>query len=273
MKKLFLIPLMTVVVIGFMAGVGVAAVDHTKFQDTEQCLTCHEEDITVERDGVSISLDVDKKSYDASVHGTVACISCHDFSGGLVYGDDLNAKVSEKCVTCHTGAGFDYGRSVHSETAEGPNCVDCHGSSHEIEPVTAVNSPVHGINQSDTCGDCHQQAKEQFKESFHGKAVVLGSPNSPDCTDCHGAHQVLSKDNPVSLTSEERKTSLCARCHEGNTLGANDVEHYTMKSSGFGMPMYWVKKFFMWLILLVVGFFLVHILLDLAHKMRSGKSY
>jgi len=216
------------------------------------------------------ALEIDEESYKDSVHGTLVCISCHNGATGKT-GEELQEAVSDNCVSCHTGARFDYERSIHSEAEYGPNCVTCHGD-HYIAPATDASSPVYLGNVSETCGDCHQGQQVSFEESFHGKAVALGSNNAPDCTYCHNSHDVLSGDNPVALISDERKTVLCGECHEGDALGAQFTEHYKMEAKGPGAPMYWVKKVFMWLILIVVGFFLLHIELDLWHKLRIRNS-
>lgn len=205
------------------------------------------------------------------VHGAVDCISCHNQKTDGKSGEELQKAVSENCVHCHTGAGFDFGRSVHADSSRGPNCVTCHGG-HDILPVTDTNSPVYQGNMADSCGQCHSTAKKAFKEDFHGKAAALGATNAPDCAYCHNSHDVLNISNPRALVSPKQKTALCGECHQGEALGAQFTEHYKMAAKGPGAPMYWVKKVFMVLILLVVGFFLIHIELDLWHKLRSRKS-
>lgn len=245
--------------------------DHSNFRDTEQCLTCHgREDLTTEKNSKTISLYLDKDKYEKSRHGNMPCISCHDFTEDNEEVGNSSDNISGKCSNCHTGAGYNYQLSIHSEAEHGPNCVDCHGA-HEITSVDNTTSLVNPRNQHESCGGCHKKAASQYTESLHGKAVVLGSEESPSCSRCHGAHKILSSEKPVSITSEKRKPALCAECHEGNVLGVNAVEHYTLEPSGYGAPMYWIKKVFMWLILIVVGFFLIHILLDLAHKLRTRK--
>jgi predicted CXXCH cytochrome family protein len=227
--------------------------EHSQFRDTEQCLECHEENI-------------DRKKYEDSKHGNLECISCHDFNeaGG-------QADIAEKCGGCHSDATEDYNQSVHKEADYGPGCDDCHGDSHYISSAGGTGSLMHRTNLAGSCGKCHAQVEVSYKESFHGKAVALGSKNSPDCTYCHGSHLVLSSLDPESLTNPAHKPELCTKCHTGNVLGVGGVEHYTLKPEGYSAPMYWVKKAFMWLILLVVGFFLIHILLDLIYKLRTKK--
>jgi len=247
--------------------------DHSEFKETAACYECHGYDgISAEVEGEKISLYVDKEVYEQSVHGTVDCVSCHQFGPEAVYGAALQSEVSETCGNCHTGAAFDYDRGVHSESAEAANCVTCHGA-HEIVSVNDPLSPVASQNLDETCGSCHKGVVAHYRESFHGKAAALGGENSPDCVACHDSHQILGQDDPVAMTSEGRKPALCAECHAGSgTLGVGDTEHYKLSAKGYGAPMYWVKKAFMWLILLVVGFFLIHILLDLAHRLRARQS-
>lgn len=242
-----------------------AQVQHTNSMDNEQCYECHKnKDFVVKKGDRKINFYVNREQFENSVHGKMKCISCHDFN-------KKDEDISNSCGRCHADAQFYYQRSIHQEEDNGPNCIDCHGS-HEILKVDSDISPANSQNQYKSCGACHQQAASQYQESFHGKAVALGAKNSPSCTYCHGAHEVLSSDNPDALTSESKTSSICSDCHEGEVLGINAVEHYTMEPQGFGAPMYWTKKIFMWLILLVVGFFLIHILLDLIHKLRTRRS-
>lgn len=218
------------------------------------------------------ALQIDQESYKASVHGRLDCeSSCHSGKAEGESGEKLRIAVSENCVQCHTDAGRDFAQSVHADADYGPNCVSCHGD-HYITNVSDPSSVVYQGNISENCGSCHRVQKESFEESFHGKAVALGSKNAPDCTSCHGAHNILSVNDPKAFVSPEYKAELCGECHEGAALGAQFTEHYRMDAKGPGAPMYWVKKVFMWLILIVVGFFLLHIELDLWHKLRTRKA-
>jgi hypothetical protein len=217
------------------------------------------------------ALEIDTNSYKASVHGNMDCESCHSRETQGKSGDKLKAVILENCVQCHADADREFAQSVHDGAGYGPDCVSCHGD-HYILPGSDPSSLVYQGNISETCGKCHRREKVSFEESFHGKAAALGSKNAPDCTTCHGSHNILSVDNPAALVSLDNKTLLCGECHVGTALGAQFTEHYQLEAKGPGAPMYWVKKVFMWLILVVVGLFLIHIELDLWHKFRSSKS-
>ncbi|NLI91611.1 MAG: hypothetical protein GX434_05215 [Peptococcaceae bacterium] len=273
MKKVFFL---TVFLCVFSLNVDIAQaqqVTHSNTMDKELCFTCHQnQNLTVTRNNQKISLYVDRAQYEKSVHGTKQCVSCHNFKEPYQTGMSTDpSRMSEQCGSCHYQAWSGYRDSVHAGNNMSASCATCHGG-HNITKVAGADSPANKKNQVQSCGNCHQKVAVQYQESFHGKAVALGATTSPSCTDCHGAHKVLSSKNPGSQTSEEKTPSLCSKCHGGAVLGLNAVEHYAMTPQGFGAPMYWVKKIFMWLILLVVGFFLIHILLDLFHKLRTRRS-
>lgn len=257
MRKTMMCGLLFVLFFSLQASLAWAQVDHSNFRDNAQCFECH-------------GKVVNKATYESSKHGNMPCVSCHDFSSGE--DNQGQGAITEKCEGCHGQAAADYNQSVHQGgSGYGPDCADCHGS-HDITSANEADSPMNKVNLAESCGSCHSRIEESYKETFHGKAVALGSEKSPDCVYCHGSHLILSSKNPESLTSPEKKTELCAKCHEGETLGAGAIEHYTLEPTGFSAPMYWVKKVFMWLILLVVGFFLIHIILELIYKLRKRKS-
>lgn len=242
------------------------------FKTNKQCLNCHgKPTLSVTTNGKQISLYMDVYQYEASVHGEYSCLVCHQFSEHHVYGKELRNRVSQKCANCHTGAAFDYNRSVHKypSSKEQPNCVDCHGG-HYMGQAENQKSQVAGANQAKTCAEkCHQTEYIQFTESFHGKASALGSKNAPNCNTCHGYHKILAKKNKAALINKENKSHLCLKCHAGDVLGVNSIEHYEIKSEGYGKPMYYVKTKMPWLIIVVLGVFLIHIILDLLQRIRK----
>lgn len=252
MKKssifLFIVSIVTLMIIG-VSGAYALGIDHQGFKGKEQCLNCHSQ------------WGFNVETFESSVHEVFECTSCHQFN------DDGSKEVN--CTNCHTGAGFEYERSVHGKSSAGPTCIDCHGNAHEIVHSTNPTSHVYGANLTETCGDCHEEVSHQYKEGFHGKAVALGSKNAPDCTTCHGSHSIWESENSLALTSAGRKSELCAECHAGNSLGVGAPVHYELEPTGYGKPMYYIKTKMPWLILIVMGIFLVLIESDLLHRLRN----
>lgn len=129
----------------------------------------------------------------------------------------------ETCGTCHDSIAAVWRRSdVHYKTLTGeqqrdegvrhkpPACTDCHGA--------------HGLNASPDslleaaavrrCAECHEDYARTFQNSYHGRATNLGSKASATCADCHGAHDILPRNNALSRVSEIRLIETCKACHE-----------------------------------------------------------
>jgi formate-dependent nitrite reductase cytochrome c552 subunit len=110
------------------------------------------------------------------------------------------------CITCHSNSDFfvedrklytyyqDYIKSPHSDA--GLTCDYCHGgdpeaetmeSAHEMIPqLTDPQNKLYFKTLPETCGTCHSDKLQQFKESKHYKALMSDSM-APSCTTCHGA--------------------------------------------------------------------------------------
>jgi hypothetical protein len=94
-------------------------------------------------------------------------------------------------------------------------CSDCH-EAHEILTASDSKSPIFKFNVPDTCGKCHGNVEQEFKESIHGQAIGRGEWQAPVCTDCHGIHSIKSyKDPTSSVAAQNLAQNTCARCHEG----------------------------------------------------------
>lgn len=212
----------------------------SKFNLPNTCGKCHEDEKTA--DGLGL------KNHDAIAHfrdsihgkslfkkGLIFAPSCNDCHGvhGIKPGDDADStthrsKVTETCSKCHPGVQQVYDKSVHGQLlAKGdeaaPVCTDCH-TAHDIE----APGNAHFKSTSDQrCGQCHLDHLDKYHETYHGKAMALGSPGvAPDvaaCYDCHGHHDVLPVSNPASKLSKENLIGTCKQCH--SAAGASFVKY------------------------------------------------
>jgi cytochrome b subunit of formate dehydrogenase len=89
------------------------------------------------------------------------------------------------------------------------------------------------LEQAQICAVCHNDpevlakhelsnAVASFVRSFHGKAALLGSPNTADCLACHvrsgeNAHMMLAKTDPRSSVHPDNVADSCrsVQCHPG----------------------------------------------------------
>ncbi|HBV88217.1 cytochrome c3 family protein [Desulfosporosinus sp.] len=174
-------------------------------------------------------------------------------------------QAQETCLQCHGDVGQNVEGSVHSFLS----CTSCHtditGFPHpEGASLDKKESVV-------TCSYCHKgQITESYRESFHGKAVHLGSQRSATCADCHGAHDVLGADNPNSKVAKANIPQTCATCHDKPSPGfAEGSQHFKLAPTGPGAPMYYTAKFFIWLTLITITALVIHIELQLYHNLRT----
>jgi len=192
--------------------------------NSENCKTCHGEDLDGGQSGVSCTSCHHKWENTKEIsHGNEftsnneACLTCH--------GEDLNGCLVDKsCFSCHHNEGSKNWKNNHRGTAtitlntcngchseSIDSCNDCHHSgwtgSHEEEYNASPNScnDCHNNgNPINSCSDCHHP---EWTGS-HGDEYNA-SPNS--CNDCH------NNGNPINSCSDCHhqggNNASCSECH------------------------------------------------------------
>ena len=141
-------------------------------------------------------------------------------------------EAKDSCVDCHGEASFlvtnkklyDYFQlwrsSVHKQ--EGVTCVDCHGgdprSSDKAKAhggdlgAARANSAVNFRNIPKTCGGCHEDIYQGFRESSHFEHLASKGQEDqgPTCVTCHGS---LS----VEVLNVNTVEETCRKCHNEET--------------------------------------------------------
>jgi len=130
-----------------------------------------------------------------------ACLACHNQPGQqfeLPSGEILYISVYP--------ATFD--RSVHG--SNNIACTDCHTdiTGYPHPPILAQTRREYTLEQRQVCAACHQEAYDAKVNDAHTLAIEGGNLNAAVCSDCHGAHDITSPDNPRS-----RIPQTCQRCH------------------------------------------------------------
>jgi cytochrome b subunit of formate dehydrogenase len=172
--------------------------------------------------------------YAESIHGRalmqqglIVAPSCNDCHGVHNIKPAVNPEsmvhhtnIDDTCGACHVGIAEVYAQSVHGQHLDDQGkmvavCNDCH-TAHEIE----MPSSAHFKATSDQkCGACHGDQMHNYHETYHGKAMVLGTANrAPEvaaCYDCHGYHDIKPFGDPDSRLSEQNIVQTCASCHPG----------------------------------------------------------
>jgi hypothetical protein len=211
----------------------------------DDCLACHGD--------ASADRPVLPAVFSASVHGQsgVACVDCHaDVATAELPHAEKLAPVA--CSKCHDQPAAKYDTSVHAEarraapaTSVAASCKDCHGT-HDIRPSSDPESRTYHLNLPRTCGRCHGNPDiikrggiaignvvQMFQDSIHGRALAKGGlVVAPNCSDCHGAHEIQRRTNPESHVFRANVPATCGRCHEGVKARYLDGIHGAQMAKG-----------------------------------------
>ncbi len=146
------------------------------------------------------------------------------------------ARAADGCLECHSSLGDKpselYQRDIHH--ARGIACSGCHGgdaSSSDMDRAMDRKAGFIGKPSGDSvsvvCARCHSDAEkmkllhssipagqfELLQQSIHGKLATNGKSRIVQCTTCHGAHGIVSVQDPRSPVHPRNLVATCARCH------------------------------------------------------------
>ncbi len=178
----------------------------------------------------------------ASAHGKVRhngltphCASCHG-THNIRSSENIDAMTSKHnlsltCANCHekkmlsndpdiklTSTSGRYMKGIHARrlsegVEEAATCNDCHGV-HDLKISSHSDSRVNKTNIPKTCSKCHEEVYVKYSRGIHGKALAVGILDAPNCTDCHGEHEILGvddRDSPVNYA--HLSDYVCGKCH------------------------------------------------------------
>jgi cytochrome b subunit of formate dehydrogenase len=208
---------------------------YQEVSDTE-CLACHARpDLSMIRDGETVSLYVDSLELHDSRHRAQSCAQCHVGISPHLKRPCSTVADRVDCSICHSAVVETYATSTHGVLLErgetvAPDCTDCHGR-HNIRGRQDPRSPTFATNVPALCANCHSaggsadmrreiQGKlsdaDSYAMSIHGKGLLeSGLVVTAMCTDCHTAHHVLPADDPASSVNHKNVPHTCAACHNG----------------------------------------------------------
>ncbi len=239
------------------------------------CAACHQKRELLETRNIhqkkAVSQFVD------SIHGRAllkdglivapTCNDCHGVHDILPHTHPdsriSRGRVPKTCGKCHVLVEDIYENSIHGQLLKqhdkrGPVCITCH-TSHTIHKPTGEEFKLHSDLM---CGKCHMNRLENYRDTFHGKALALGRKEVAACFDCHGHHDIYKKNDPRSYISKKRIVDTCKKCHpKANENFAEFVVHadHTNKKD---YPVLYYTFFFMTALLIgTFSFFLIHTIL------------
>lgn len=198
-----------------------------------------------------VSMLIDEAIFKASAHGgeDFFCTDCHQDLDGvdLAEGHKPNLKPVDCITFCHDDPADDYLQSSHvklmkEHNKDVPTCKDCHAGltyhytqAGEKSPrdVPRGTDPLHRKLTIESCGSCHQDYLDGYKNNAHGQVASLGHTTTdiPVCFDCHGKHKILNSSDPESRVGKDRILETCGSCHaNANASFVKHVEHPQIKN-------------------------------------------
>lgn len=201
-----------------------------------------------------VSMLIDEVTFKASAHGgeDFFCTDCHqDLDGAdLSDGHKPNLKPVDCITFCHDDPADEYLQSNHvnlmkQNNKDVPTCKDCHAgltyhytSIGEKSPmdVPRGTDPLHRRLTIESCGSCHQEYFDSYKNNAHGQIAALGHTTTdiPVCFDCHGKHKILNSSDPESKVGKEKILETCGTCHaNANTSFVKHIEHPQIKNLNY----------------------------------------
>ena len=208
----------------------------SRYKLTETCAKCHSE-IAEEFKKSSHGKALDEKNISAPT-----CVSCHSEHSikSVPFSNELSKlNQVETCLKCHQEGKLphknykgeeelisNYKDSHHYKALQegkfnAATCSDCHGA-HSMIKFDDPNSHVYKKNIAMTCGksNCHVKELAEFQGSVHNVSNVKNqNSDAPTCTNCHGNHQILEKDETGNrIASSKGLIQLCSDCHNSVEL-------------------------------------------------------
>lgn len=157
----------------------------------------------------------------------VRCDACHTAQASQLH-LSIHSK-AVRCQECH-GGDDDYAVGVNEIAAFGLASSQPVGLPTKRPPSYDHGAKFRGKPQRsqvpELCGTCHANVQKMnpyglrtdqlasYLVSGHGKRLKeKGDDRVAVCIDCHGAHDVLKHDNPVSRTFFKNIPNTCGHCH------------------------------------------------------------
>ncbi|MFK5971636.1 MAG: hypothetical protein QM487_16165 [Candidatus Marithrix sp.] len=239
-------------------------------QRSTDCVKCHEENIQ-RMAGTENKVLTNISHYLDSIHAqpnednpdqvNATCWQCHG-KHNVFPMDDKEAQTyrlstPETCGNCHDEIFKEYTNSVHgAEVKRHGNmdaavCSDCH-SAHTI--ASPEDDPVK-IAITESCGDCHEEEYDSYRETYHGQVAKLGYTHTAKCFECHEFHKTQRVDNEKSKVHMDNRLETCRECHENATAGFATFQPHGNSHDFDKYPQIWIVTKFM--IALLIGVFLV----------------
>ncbi len=279
-----------------------SADEFSKINLVDKCLTCHKDGKIKHKTYLGeeelITGYKESQHYKALQEGNLdapTCSSCHG-AHEMKNASEVDSKISKRNLEktcgqsgCHTDQLNEYIGSVHEVaiTKDGnkdsPTCNDCHGN-HVISKKVIDDKLEQSKQVIKLCSNCHASLEiverndlptkvaESYKESFHGLATRGGMQEAANCESCHGSHNIRPSTDSMSTIFKTNLPQTCGNCHPGASEAFFTTKIHIEDARKDSPIVYIVTVFYMALIIGLIGFMVLHNILDYRRKTQLKKA-
>ena len=273
----------------------------SKINLSEKCLSCHKDAKIPHKNykGEEELIQSYKLSqhYEALVKGNIKAPTCYDCHGAheMEKQDNPDSKISRKNIAktcgqagCHSKQYKEYKGSVHDNaineknSEDSPTCNNCHGN-HVISTKKKDDKLVQSKEVIQLCSHCHASVEmvkknelptkvaETYNESYHGLATRGGSSEVANCESCHGYHNIRPSADTLSSINKINLPVTCGKCHPGAAETLFKTKIHMTNPEKDSPWVFWISRFYIPFIVGLIGFMVVHNILDIYRKLKKKK--
>jgi predicted CXXCH cytochrome family protein len=271
--------------------------EFSKINQADICLECHIDGKVKSLTDLNSHTDYYKESfhYKALQQGNIKAATCSDCHGAHQMSSlkDSTSRINKKNVAntcgqaeCHIKQLSEFNGSVHQVSiaskpnSDAPSCVNCHGNHQILDKDDSGNKISNSKGIVQLCADCHASVEltknndllkgvtESYNESFHGLATRSGSKVAANCESCHGNHNIRPSSDTLSTINKKNLPETCGKCHPGAAKTFFDAEIHAIADKATSPALFWITRFYIILIFVVIGGMVVHNILDLRKKLK-----
>jgi cytochrome b subunit of formate dehydrogenase len=121
---------------------------------------------------------------------------------------------------------------------------------------------------------------KSYNRTYHGLAVLKGSPEAANCTSCHEVHAIMSPNNPDASVSRENLEKTCGKCHNNINADFINISVHPKEMESRNPVAFYVRYIYIWMIIVVVGGMFVHNFIILLYyikkrrkEIKAGRTY
>ena len=203
---------------------------------SQVCQGCHaiaDWEINDPVTGRVVHLSVEPRAYARSAHGSVSCVSCHEWGYNEIPHRGSSEHPIYECVFCHdqdpgvaqlrlSQRKADLQGSVHGDTDSGPlDCHSCHDP-HTFQLVNKSDDPLLRIGQSNAiCLRCHgpdsdsrgRFAQEDAAPRHAAFPNYVNHLRKVKCVACHTARAGDATRTRHGILTSDLSLRECEQCH------------------------------------------------------------